>query len=345
MNYANVFVKCHLLKVLLAVLVILLTGCGTTDNSRQHRPAPIRSTGVGSSFDEAKESAFKQAIENRIGILVLSDREVQNYKLLKDEILTYSAGYVDDYVVVSQEKSGKKWFVTADVWVSSSKLTSRIISSRESDGKMNGKKASDSFTSFVKQKQQADRLTSKVLSGFPENAVVAKFDRTEIKFDSNRNAQVLIHFETDWNRGYLDSLIELLSLIQDAKDSKNIVGQVRVHYKEKGDWFPTVAKYQFSDAKLMNEFSQKFDNRRIAVPLKLKDGMLVTYENCWNLPDTYTTVGYGEVVSILGHRGYQSVITLPFPMVPPHNGCLRPQTKLSCPLKAQSIVISVAVNK
>jgi hypothetical protein len=107
--------------------------------------------------------------------------------------------------------------------------------------------------------------------------------------------------------------MELLSLIQDGRDSQNVVGQVRVHYKEKGDWFPTVAKYQFSDAKLMNEFSQKFDNRRIAVRLKLKDGMFVTYENCWNLPETYTTSGYGEVVSILGHRGYQSVITLTIP--------------------------------
>lgn len=313
MNYANVFVKSVLSRVLLIALAILVAGCGTTDNSRQNRSSAIRSTGVGSSFEEAKESAFKQAIENRIGVLVLSDREVQSYKLLKDEILTYSAGYVDDYTVISQDKSGRKWFVTVDVWVSSSKLTSRIISSKESDGKMNGKKASDSFTSYVKQKQQADRLTSKVLAGFPENAVVAKFDRTELKFDSNRNAQVLIYFETNWNRGYLDSLMELLSLIQDGRDSQNVVGQVRVHYKEKGDWFPTVVKYQFSDAKLMNEFSQKFDNRRIAVRLKLKDGKLVTYENCWNLPETYTTLGYGEVVNILGHRGYQSVITLTIP--------------------------------
>jgi hypothetical protein len=312
-NYASVFAKSILSRVLLIALAILVAGCGTTVNSRQNRSAAIRSTGVGSSFEEAKENAFKQAIENRIGVLVLSDREVQSYKLLKDEILTYSAGYVDDYTVISQDKSGRKWFVTVDVWVSSSKLTSRIISSKESDGKMNGKKASDSFTSYVKQKQQADRLTSKVLAGFPENAVVAKFDRTELKFDSNRNAQVLIYFETNWNRGYLDSLMELLSLIQDGRDSQNVVGQVRVHYKEKGDWFPTVAKYQFSDAKLMNEFSQKFDNRRIAVRLKLKDGMLVTYENCWNLPETYTTSGYGEVVSILGHRGYQSVITLTIP--------------------------------
>jgi major membrane immunogen (membrane-anchored lipoprotein) len=312
-NYANVFAKFILSQGLLVALVILLTGCGTTDNSRQHQPVPIRATGVGSSFEDAKENAFKQAIENRIGVLVLSDREVQSYKLLKDEILTYSAGYVDDYAVISQDKAGKKWFVTVDVWVSASKLTSRIISSKESDGKMNGKKASDSFTSYVKQKQQADRLTSKVLSGFPENAVVAKFDRTELKFDSNRNAQVLVYFETNWNRGYLDSLMELLSLIEDGKDSRYAVGQVRVHYKEQGDWFPTVAKYQFSDAKLMSDFSNKFGNRRIAVRLKLKDGGLVTYENCWNLPDAYTALGHGEIVSIFGHRGYQSVITLTIP--------------------------------
>jgi len=312
-NYANEFAKSILLEGLFVALAILLAGCGTTDNSRQHQPAPIRATGIGSSFEDAKENAFKQAIENRIGVLVLSEREVQSYRLLKDEILTYSAGYVDDYTVISQDKAGKKWFVTVDVWVSSSKLTSRIISSKESDGKMNGKKASDSFTSYVKQKQQADRLTSKVLSGFPENAVVVKFERTELKFDSNRNAQVFIYFETSWNRGYLDSLMELLSLIEDGKDSRNAVGQVRVHYKEQGDWFPSVAKYQFSDAKLMSEFSRKFDNHQIAVRLKLKDGGLITYENCWNMPDTYTTSSYSNVVSIFGHRGYQSFITLTIP--------------------------------
>ena len=298
---------------LLLALAIFLTGCGTTDNLRPHRVTPIRATGVAASFDEAKESAFKQAIENRIGVLVLSDREVQSYKLLKDEILTYSAGYVDDYNIISQDRAGAKWFVTVDVWVSSSKLTSRIISSKESDGKLNGKKASDTFVSYIKQKQQADRLTSKVLSGFPENAVVAKFNRTELKFDANRNAQVLIYFETSWNRSFLDSLMELLSLVQDGTNSQNRVGQVRVHYREKSDWFPTVANYQFSDKKLMNEFLNKFDNRRVAVRLQLKDGALVTYENCWSLTDPYTTSGYGEVVSILGDRGYQSFITLTIP--------------------------------
>ena len=63
----------------------------------------------------------------------------------------------------------------------------------------------------------------------------------------------------------------------------------------------------------MNEFINKFDNRRVAVRLQLKDGALITYENCWSLTDTYTAFGYGEVISILGDRGYQSVITLTIP--------------------------------
>ena len=95
---------------------------------------------------------------------------------------------------------------------------------------------SDSFSSYVRQKQQADRLTGKVLEGFPENALVVKFERTELKFDSNRNAQVLIHFETYWNESYLDSLKELLSLIQDGNDAQNVVGQVRV--SSRGWWLP-----------------------------------------------------------------------------------------------------------
>ncbi len=312
-NYVNVFVKYGCLAGLAVVLAILITGCSTADSSRQDRPAFITATGVGLTFDEAKENAFKQAIENRVGVLVMSDREIQSYKLVKDEILTYSAGYVDDYVLISQEKSGKKWVVTMQVWVSSSKLTSRIVSSKESGGKMNGKKVSESLTSFNKQKKQADDLTSKLLAGFPENALIAKFDRTELKFDSDRNALLIIYFHTSWNQGYLDSLNEVLSITQDGKARENVVGQVRVHYREKGAWFPKVKSYQFSDSKLMREFMQKFDNRRITVRLNLKYGNGTVFNNCWNLPDEYINSGYGQVVSILGHREYQSYITLTIP--------------------------------
>jgi hypothetical protein len=295
------------------LLVVFLSGCATQASHSNKAQTPIRSTGVGVSLGDAKEQAFKQAIENRIGVLVLSEREIQSYRLLKDEILTYSAGYIDDYNIVSQEKVGKKWVVTADVWVSSSKLTGRIISSASSDGRINGKKVSDTFNSFFKQKEQADRLTEKVLSGFPESALIPKYKHTELKFDHNRNAQLLVYLQTSWNKGYLTSLKELLSLVQDG-GSAGQYGVVQVMYKDdESDWFPSSERYKFSDAKLHGRFMSQFSSDRIALRLKLRDGIKTVFEDCWYVPDQYAKTDSWGNVSILGHMQYESVITLTIP--------------------------------
>jgi len=311
-SFVAAFVELGQLLVAL-FLAIFLAGCATQTSHTSKAQSPIRSTGVGGSLSDAKEQAFKQAIENRIGVLVLSEREIQSYRLLKDEILTYSAGCIDDYNIVSQEKVGKKWVVTADVWVSSSKLTGRIISSASSDGRINGKKASDSFNSFVKQKEQADRLTEKVLSGFPENALIPKYKHTELKFDHNRNAQLLVHLHTSWNKGYLTSLKELLNLVQDG-GSAGQYGVVQVMFKDDdSDWFPSSERYKFSDAKLYGRFASQFSNDRIALRLKLRDGSKTVFEDCWYVPDRYAKTDSWGNVSILGHMHYESVITLTIP--------------------------------
>jgi hypothetical protein len=300
-------------RLVVLFLVIFLTGCATQAPQTNKAQSPIRSTGVGGNLSDAKEQAFKQAIDNRIGVLVLSERDIQTYRLLKDEILTYSAGYIDDYNIVSQEKVGKKWVVTADVWVSSSKLTGRIISFASSDGRINGKKASDSFNSFVKQKEQADRLTEKVLSGFPENALIPKYTHTELKFDHNRNAQLLVHLQTSWNKSYLTSLKELLNLVQDGGGASQF-GAVQVMYKDdESDWFPSSERYKFSDTKLYGRFTSQFSNGHIALRLKLRDGTKTVFEDCWNVPDQYAKTDSWGNVSILGHMQYESVITLTIP--------------------------------
>ncbi len=301
-------------RFLIALLLAgVLAGCATQDPGTNKTQSPIRSTGVGVTLNDAKEQAFKQAIENRIGVLVLNDREIQSYRLLKDEILTYSAGYIDDYNIVSQERVSKKWIVTADIWVSSSKLTGRIISSASSDGRINGKKASDRFNSFVKQKEQADRLTEKVLSGFPENALIPKYKHTELKFDHNRNAQLLVHLQTSWNKGYLTSLKELLNLVQDG-GSGGEYGVVQVLFKDdESDWFPSSERYKFSDAKLYGRFTSQFSNARIALRLKLRDGVKTVFEDCWLVAERYAKIDSWGNVSIFGHMQYDSVITLTIP--------------------------------
>ena len=311
-RFVREFAKWSWLALLIAVMG-MTQGCSTSQPNPSARMAPIRSTGIGVSLDDAKLQAFKQAIENRIGVLVLSDREIQNYRLLKDEILTYSAGYIDDYNIVKQEKIGAKWVVVADVWVSSSKLTGRIISTANSDGRINGKKASDSFSSFVRQKEQADRLSEKVLMAFPSNALMPKFSRSEIKFDANRNAKLLIYFQTNWNKSYLDSVRELLSLIQDGGDG----GQARyvqvLYQQEESDWFPSRDRFKVSDVQLHHRFATQFSNDRIAIRLRLKGGVKTVHEDCWGVPDSYVRHDPWGNISILGQVRYESVITLTIP--------------------------------
>lgn len=54
----------------------------------------VTAKGVGSSEREAVEDAFRNAIEESIGLYVSSETQFQNEKLIKDNILTSSSGYI-----------------------------------------------------------------------------------------------------------------------------------------------------------------------------------------------------------------------------------------------------------
>ena len=55
----------------------------------------VTAQGVGASKREAVEDAFRNAIEESIGVYVSSETQMQNEKLIKDNILTSSNGYID----------------------------------------------------------------------------------------------------------------------------------------------------------------------------------------------------------------------------------------------------------
>jgi hypothetical protein len=61
----------------------------------------LQVSGEGATLEEAKLNAFRTAIEFAAGSVVVSERESHNYKLVRNEILVYSAGYVTDYKIIS----------------------------------------------------------------------------------------------------------------------------------------------------------------------------------------------------------------------------------------------------
>jgi hypothetical protein len=269
-----------MLRILLLTVALVLASCSSSESVRQN--SPIRSIGTGLSPEAAKDAAFRKAIEERVGILVIGERAVADYKLVKDEILSFSAGYVDDYRIVEQEKVGDSWRVTVDVWVSSSRITNRIFTAANARQELPGVRVAESFDSFIEQRRQADRLLGKLLAGFPRDALLIKFEGTDVEFDAERNALMTVNYNLSWNQNYLIALAETLAQLEDAKgyyESPN--GKLRLNYQKPEDWLGTLETFYFKDKILLKQIKDRFKRELVGIRLQIFNKDTIVFQECW----------------------------------------------------------------
>jgi hypothetical protein len=296
-----------MLRIFLLFITLALAGCGSPDSAKQS--SFIRASGTGASFEAAKDAAFRKAIEERVGVLVLGERAIADYRLIKDEILSFSAGYVDDYRVVERKKIGDMWLVTADIWVSSSRITNRIFIGANARDELPGMRAAESFDSFIEQRRQADRLLSKLLSGFPQDALVIKFQGTDVEFDAERNALMTVNYNLGWNQNYLIALAETLAQLEDgAGRNANPSGKIRLNYQKPEDWLGTLDTFYFKDKILFTQIKDRFKREHIGIRLQIFNNDTVVFEECWLdsdwtrdggvLKNSWSTVNLSGLVSL-----------------------------------------------
>ena len=98
----------------------------------------LRITGKGKTFDEAKQNAFRTAVEFKVGSVVTGERESYNSRLVRDEIIVYSAGYVERYKLIDQFMSGNEVIVIMDILVSDSKIAQRLLGQGSTNNQFDG---------------------------------------------------------------------------------------------------------------------------------------------------------------------------------------------------------------
>ena len=105
---------------------------GKRDDAQQDRvPTSLAKDGVslivsgdGSTKEEATKAALRSAIEQTYGTFVSSNTDILNDELVKDEIVTVSAGNIKSYQYLSERETGGKYYVTIQAVVSIGKLVS-----------------------------------------------------------------------------------------------------------------------------------------------------------------------------------------------------------------------------
>jgi len=201
-------------RILLVTVCLLLSACAI--GSKQNNF--VRATGEGNTFEQAKHNAFTVAMEQHLGVVIASERETQGERLVRNDILAYSAGYVDEYVIVSQQVNNGRVILVLDVKLSSNRISDRILSSSKSNKGLDGARHDSQYKSYLDNKTNGDRILQQVLNDYPKHAYNIKHENYTVKIDAYRNLTVVIPYQLGWNTNYLNSLNDVLSAVEDGSN-------------------------------------------------------------------------------------------------------------------------------
>lgn len=331
-------------KIILAVCLFLSCNCFASNY--------IRVTGSGSSLGQAKQDAFRKAIQFKVGLVVLSQQSSNGEKLDLNKIDVYSAGYIKDYMIVggtrktsedsstqgsncdadsqcsfqSMRPSYDSWHtITMDVLVDSSKLVNQTLNTGKTEAFVNGQKLGDTIDSYHDMKEKGNKIVADVLQTYPVNAFIIKTENYVVSVDSNQIVTLQIPYHIKWNYDYIQAFNEAMSLVQDSKLGmlEKAPANVFVMAKDPKDF--VLGKnnhYKFSDITLVKSIEQKMTRlNELRIEVVLRDGNnSQLYRGCF-LPVTLTGVNepfYGfapdtNSVVIFGNAFEKRTISIPFP--------------------------------
>lgn len=161
------------------------------------------------TLKEARDQAFRLAIEQAVGTLVLSESESQRSRLVRDDITSYSSGYVDRFEILSQEREAGQIRLRLRVWVSHSAISNRLLGRSQTDAHIEGDRFAEQARSLQQERASGDRLLSTVLRDYPQRAFSAEIGRIEL-WEDNRLIKLMVPFSLRLDYNYLVSLSEAL---------------------------------------------------------------------------------------------------------------------------------------
>ena len=260
------------------------------------------------TFEQAKQEGFRLAVEHAVGSMILSETEVKSGRISRDDIITYSSGFVDQFEIAHKESVDGGVIVNMKVWVAHSSIANRLLNQSSQDGRVEGERAATQISTITQSRRDGDRVLGAVLHDFPSKAFDIKLDKTKVVYTSQRTGQLYVGFYISWNREYLNSLSEALRAINqrtqcgEFSHRSHCLGSYQVEVAVPG--FSRNTRAYFDDPVTERMFKDQVWGKRPGIILELKDfdGNQVlkqcypNFYNIWN----YISFGTGSNVKVAG---------------------------------------------
>ena len=217
------------------ILSVLLAACSTTDSAKDPNAkvsttkdsnpkilGPYHVEGNGKTVDEAKNDAFKKAIEQAVGVAVMTQRESKNKELVKQYILTHSAGYVERYEILTKNMTSSnpaRYKVSVEVWVRTGTMVDDYaLYQSTSASDIDGERAATNYRTHKDAVDSAVATVNAVLDDWPEKAYDVEVQPIQIYSNNAGKPVVQVDYNYSWSSKYLRSLAQVLAPLQDKEN-------------------------------------------------------------------------------------------------------------------------------
>jgi hypothetical protein len=159
--------------------------------------------GVGTSKEEALKDAFRAAVRQVVGEIVDSETLVNNEELVKDQVLTYSDGFIPEHKVTSEKHDNGLFRVSIQAKVQRRSVIMKLSAANITTKELAGQSMFGELATQLQAENDAAAIVRKALEGvpdmpgFPLNILTAEIvGKPEIVEKNAENATLAIRVAT-----------------------------------------------------------------------------------------------------------------------------------------------------
>ena len=227
--------------ILLVLLIPIIGWADVPVTGRSYPTTRIQVEATDNTIEDAKRVGFRSAIEQVIGVVIVTEVETSNDQLIKDFIGSYSAGVIASHEILDKyQTSDGRFTVKMNVEVASSKIAQRMLTSNNRSLVINGQQLQAQLESQFEEKINGDGLIYTVLSGYPQQAYIINNGQTEAKINQRRQAYLDIPIEISMSKFWIEALDEALATVATNSRECNTLVMAVANQIKKGPFSPNV---------------------------------------------------------------------------------------------------------
>ncbi|WP_027187759.1 hypothetical protein [Desulfovibrio cuneatus] len=182
-------------------IVLLAMVCGVGAFAHAASPAPsqkadereVVATGVGATEDAAKRQAYRSAIQNVIGAMVVAETLVENDAVVRDNVLSHSDGYITKVVQVGKTRplEGGLVEVTMRVTVKSDQLKEKLKAENIALVAVDGESLFVKKATTQEKAKDAAGIIADAIKDLPASLITAKADTEKAQIETSGTANTV----------------------------------------------------------------------------------------------------------------------------------------------------------